>query len=74
MRARRLGGKASSPQGLSYRGLSGFEKFTRIVRGGGTIGLAARLDIAVFTGLGEGDAEDQDAEEWLGENVADLST
>ena len=29
----------------------------------------AGLDVAVFAGLGEGDAEDQDAEEGLGENV-----
>ena len=67
MRARRLGGKGVEPV-RAFRGGMGVSRDGLGV-GAGCAWCGAGLDVAVFAGLGEGDAEDQDAEEGLGENV-----
>ena len=67
-RARRLGGRGVEPV-RAFRGVwrgSGVGEFAVVA---GCAWCGAGLDVAVFAGLGEGDAEDQDAEEGLGENV-----
>lgn len=66
-RARHLGGQGVEPvKAFRVMGRSGVGGFAVVA---GCAWCGAGLDVAVFAGLGEGDAEDQDAEEWLGENV-----
>ena len=63
-----IGGKVARPRGAGPKRWLGVGGFVGVV---GCAWRGAGFDVAVFAGFGEGDAEYQDAEEGLGENVAD---